>query len=229
MKKMMILFACMMTTLWTFAQGEKNFLDQNYIEVNGKAEMEVTPDLIYLGITINERDSKNKTPIAESEKQMIDKLKSLGIDVGKDLLIKDLASTFKFNLISKTEILLSKEYQLLVRNGNLAAKVFLELEKVGISNVRVERLDHSRMDEFRKEVKINAMKAAKEKAGALAKAIDQSIGRALYIQELDYQLYNAQANMTMRAANYDMDYKVPDLDFEKLKLEYSILARFELK
>jgi uncharacterized protein YggE len=85
------------------------------------------------------------------------------------------------------------------------------------------------MDEFRKEVKINAMKAAKEKAGALAKAIDQSIGRALYIQELDYQLYNAQANMTMRAANYDMDYKVPDLDFEKLKLEYSILARFELK
>jgi uncharacterized protein YggE len=105
MKKMMILFACMMTTLWTFAQGEKNFLDQNYIEVNGKAEMEVTPDLIYLGITINERDSKNKTPIAESEKQMIDKLKSLGIDVGKDLLIKDLASTFKFNLQNRNPVI----------------------------------------------------------------------------------------------------------------------------
>lgn len=35
--------------------GEKNFIDQNYIEVTGTAEMEIVPDEIYLKIVLSER------------------------------------------------------------------------------------------------------------------------------------------------------------------------------
>ena len=35
--------------------GEKNFIDQNYIEVTGTAEMEIVPDEIYLKIVLSEK------------------------------------------------------------------------------------------------------------------------------------------------------------------------------
>lgn len=233
MKRFMTLVAVLIT-IAASAQGDKNFIDQNYIEVNGRAEMEVTPDLIYLKILINEKDSKNKTALAESEKQMIKKLESLGVNITKDLTIKDLSSDYRFYLLNKTQILLAKEYQLVVHNGATAGKVFIELEKIGISNIRVDRVDHSRIEEFRREVKVNAVKAAKDKASALAKAIDQSVGRALYIQEMDFTPYRAMANANVMLRGYSSDSSpedsdMPALDFEKIHLEYSVMARFELK
>ncbi len=49
--------------------GGKNFIDQNYIEVTGKAEMEILPDEVYLRILLNEKDFKGKD-FAEIEKSM---------------------------------------------------------------------------------------------------------------------------------------------------------------
>ncbi|MCH5690311.1 hypothetical protein LWM68_42440 [Niabella sp. W65] len=63
--------------------GEKNFIDKNYIEVTGKAEMEFTPDKIFIQVLLTEKDSKNKNAIPEQERQMLQKLQSLGIDTKK--------------------------------------------------------------------------------------------------------------------------------------------------
>jgi uncharacterized protein YggE len=229
---LMLLFVLLSSAM--FAQpGDKNFIDQNYIEVTGKSEMEVTPDLIYLKVQLNEKDTKNKVSVSELEAQMFEKLKGIGIDLSKDLVIKDISSHFKDYLLSHTDILLSKEYQVLVHNGKTASQVFLELEKIGISNVSVDHLDNSNIVGFRKEVKINAIKAAKEKAESLAVAIDQGIGRALYIQELDNTMnFDRNAN-SIKIRGYSGSFKAEsadlDFDFEKIKLEYSILCRFELK
>lgn len=213
--------------------GDKNFIDQNYIEVTGKSEMEISPDLIYLKILINEKDTKNKAPLVELEKSMLDKLKEIGIDIAKDLLIKDISSNFKYYWITKNEILLSKEYQLIVRDGMTASKVFIELEKIGISNISIEKLDHSNMVKFKKEVKLNAIKAAKEKAQDLAMAIGQNIGRAIHIQEQEnnYRGSTGNSNIIIRGANslYGSQSTEPEIDFEKIRLEYSIICKFELK
>lgn len=211
--------------------GEKNFIDQNYIEVVGKSEMEVTPDLIYLKFFLNEKDNKSKLPLAEREQIMISTLKDIGIDTSKDLVIKDMSSNFKYYLLIKNDILLSKEYQLLVRDGKTASTVFIELEKIGISNVSVDRLDNSNIENLRKEVKFDAIKAAKNKAQSLATAINQGIGRAIYIEEFDpnKDFVQAGANSSIRIRGIGTINAQPDIDFEKLKIEYSILCRFELK
>src|SRR5882724_4748018 len=95
----------------SFSQGgEKNFIDLNYIEVTGKTEMQVTPDLIYLKIVLSEKDTKNRIPIAETEKKMSDKFQEIGIDLKKDLSVNDLLSSYKRKIISKYDIILSKEY-----------------------------------------------------------------------------------------------------------------------
>jgi uncharacterized protein YggE len=164
---------------------EKNFIDQNYIDVTGTSEMEIVPDLIYIKIVISENDSKGKVSIAETEQKMMDRFQSLGVDIKKDLSIKDLSSNFRNFFLKKSDIIISKEYQLLVRSGLMTGKVFGELEKIGISNANIDRIDHTKIMEFKSDVKIAAIKAAREKAESLTKAIGQGIGRAIHIVELE--------------------------------------------
>ena len=216
--------------------GQKNFIDQNYIEVTGKSEMEIVPDLIFLKIFINEKDNKNiKLSLSEREEKMISTLKEIGIDTSKDLSIKDMSSNFKYYLLTKNDILLSKEYQLLVRDGKTASKVFIELEKTGISNVSIDKLDNSNMENYRKEVKIDAIKAARIKAQSLATSINQSIGRAIYVQEVEQNFKNGgqsySNSIMIRGVSSEIygSNAQPDIDFEKIKIDYSILCRFELK
>lgn len=232
--KKIIFSSLLMLSTSLFAQvGEKNFIDQNYIEVTGKAEMEIIPDQIYIKILLSEKDTKNKVSVSELEKQMIQKLKEIGINTDKDLMIKDMGSNFKNYLLSKKEIILSKEYQIIVHDGKTASQVFIELEKIGLSNVDIEKLDHSKIEQFRREVKINAIKAAKEKAEALTSAIGQSIGRAIYIQEIENRYVNTMnSNRVMlrgMSSVQNVSNSQPDIDFEKIHIEYAIVCRFELK
>ncbi|MDA3891150.1 MAG: SIMPL domain-containing protein [Salinivirgaceae bacterium] len=161
---------------------------------------------------------------------MANKLTELGIDISKDLLIKDMGSNFKFYLLNKDAILLSKEYQLKVSSGKIAGTVFIELEKLGISNISVDRLNHSKLDEYKSEVKVKAIKAAKTKAELLSNAINQTIGRAIYIQEQNNYLPQLMNNSNVRIRGISsMSQPEPlDIDFEMIKLEYSIVCRFEL-
>lgn len=215
--------------------GSKNFIDQNYIEVHGKAEKEITPDQIFLKIVVNEQDSKGKQSLEELEKAMIEKLIGIGIDVEKDLVIKDMASNFKNYWIKNKDIFSMKEYQVECKDARTAGLVFQNLEGLGISNISIERIDHSELERFREEVKVAAIKAGKKKAEALAGAIDQSIGKAIYIQELEHQLYRARNSnvqmsaMAVREVSDTESAPLPDIEFEKIKLEYTIRVSFELK
>ena len=66
----------------------------------------------------------------------------------------------------------------------------------------------------------------------LAKGIGQSAGKAIYIQELNTGYYprNTMAtNIRVKAfAELEEQDFMPEIEFEKIKLEYSILVRFEL-
>jgi len=209
--------------------SEKNFIDQNYIEVSGKAQMKIIPDMFNVRIQISEKDSKPKTSIEELEKTMISKFKDIGIDVSKDLSINDLSSSFQRHLIAKTDISVSKEYLLTVNNTNTLFKVFTVLESIGISNTRVTKVESSKIEEYRNEVKVKAVKAAKDKAAMLASAINQTIGRAIFIQEnSQYQTSERMTNAVFLNAPPEEETD-QSLDFEKINIEYSVLVRFELK
>jgi uncharacterized protein len=224
----------LLSTSILFAQtGEKNFIDQNYIEVTGKAEMEIVPDDIYVGIVINEKDFKGKM-LSDIEKSMFEKLKELNIDISKDLAIKDLISNFQYYWFIKADPRLVKEYHLLVHDAKTAGRVFIELQKLGISNASINRIENSKIMDYRREVKIAAIKAAQDKAKELTLAINQDIGRAIYIQEIENRnLSGANSNIAIRGYSqqpvYGANMAGPDIEFEKIKIEYNMLVRFDLK
>ena len=87
MKKLIIVICLFSYTSIIAQSGVKNFIDQNYIEITGIVETEITPDEIYLSIIINEKDKKGKISVEQQETAMIKKLKQLGIDLKKDFYI----------------------------------------------------------------------------------------------------------------------------------------------
>ncbi|HOO84743.1 MAG TPA: SIMPL domain-containing protein [Prolixibacteraceae bacterium] len=231
MKKILII-PFLIITVMIFGQNTKNFIDQNYIEVTGKAEIEVVPDEIYVSIVVQEADTKGKITVEALEKNMIKKLIDLKIDVEKDLTVKDMASNFKDYWLKRSDIFKSKQYLLKVNDAATAGKVFQELEKLGISNMGIDKVDHSEIEKFRRDVKVKAVVAAKEKADGLAEAIGQKAGRALYIREIE-NFYGPirQPNMLMRSSAMKMEDSaaLPEISFEAIKLEYSVQVYFELE
>lgn len=231
--KKVILSLCCFCLITTATQAQKNFLDVNYIEVQGTAVLEIVPDIINLQIIINEKDTKNKIPLAEQEKAMLEKLNQIGIDTKKDLSMENLDSNFKRKKFSSSgDILLSKNYKLVVHDGKTASKVYTELEKIGISNISVISVDLSKMDELRKEVRTNAVKAAKEKAEYITKALNQTIGKALSVEEMNpsYMQPMMANQMMLKSSRSDEDTQYEsDIDFNKIRIESTMLIRFELK
>ena len=211
--------------------------EKYYIEVTGKSEMEISPDLFSIKIIINEKDNKTKYGISERESKMISTLNDLGIDTNKDLLIKDITSNFKHFMLTKTEIVQSKEYKLTLREAKIVSKVFVELKNIGISNLSIIELDNSNLEKYRSEIKIEAIKDAKEKSEALTSAIGESIGKAIFIREIEnnyrYETLNfpnaIYSNVDNSKSNYDMETPEQEINFENIKLNYSIFCRFELK
>lgn len=236
MKKNLVLLALLMgiCPLVMAQDGEKNFIDQNYIEVTGKAEAEIVPDEIYFKIVLNENDDKGKQSLVQLEKSFLAILGNLNIDVEKSLSVRDASSQFKTKRLKSSDVLTTKTYLLLLNTADQVGSLMQMLDKAGIANVSVDRVGHSQIERFRREVKVNAVKAAKEKAVDLAKAVDQQAGRALYIYEYpSNEVFPVRLASVSNVATEVYDQadggQEPVVDFEKIKLEYSILARFELK
>ncbi len=222
--------------MFTFGQqGQKNFIDQNYIEVTGKMELEVVPDEIYLSIIINEKDKRDLT-VEKQEKLMIQKLKAAGINVDKNLSVTDFTGDYSKYFLRKNEVIKSKNYELLIHKTELLPRIFKALDEINISNVSISRTDHSEIEKFRREAKMNALKIAKEKATDYAKAIDQTIGKALFIQESNtYNNNNYNYSNTLNEViivgytSYKSEEdKFQDIQFSKINITATVLTRFEL-
>lgn len=208
--------------------GQQN-ITTPYIEVTGNAEKKIAPDRIFLDIEINENDYKNKS-IIDIEKNMIEGLSKMGIDTKKDLVIKDLASNFKYYFLKGNNPKLMKEYQLLTRDAAKAGEVIVMLQSIGISRTSINRAENSKIEEYKNDVRVQAVKNAKEKAILLTEAIDQNIGKAIFISEQNYGTRNyALSSKAMMVSDSSQGYSAPDIAFEEITLESSVIVRFELK
>lgn len=209
----------------------KSFIDQPYVEVAGSADTLVTPDEIYIKINISEKDTKNKTSVEELERKMYEALKSMGIEVDKNLTTSDISSNFKTYLLKSKDIMKSKDYMLKVKDAVTATKVFIKLEDLGISNTSIDHVDYSKMEEMKNIMRTKAIENAKSRAIALTKPLQQDIGPAIFIS--DNEVYPIrplarQAKLNLYEAS-DSAQELPQIDFEKIEVSSNVNAKFILK
>lgn len=227
------------TSILAFGQAQiQNINDQPYIEVVGVAENEIIPDEIYIEILIRERYiNKEKVSIEEQEDKLKSAVKSLAIDP-KDLYLSDANADYLKVRWQKKDVLTKKEYTLKVSNATTVGQVFLELEKLEITDAHISKVNHSKIDSLLKEVKIQAIKAAKNKADYLLAAIGEQTGRALVIKENE-MLSNTSVANSRGSRSGDTELYIDgvkmkyedsnEIQFQKIKIQTSVYAKFSIK
>lgn len=213
----------------------KNFIDLPYIETSAKADTLVIPDKIYISINLNEADSKNKKSVEDQEKQLEATLKKLNIDTEKDLSLLDFSSNFKSYFLKGQNVIKSKMYSLLVSNAVTAGKVLAELESVGISNVTIERTEYSKAEELLLGLKSKAVVKSKLTAERLVKPLNQKIGKALYISDINTMsnaLQGQAPGVQIRGMSSIYGNRATDpiyTEFQKVKFEVQVNIKYALE
>jgi hypothetical protein len=234
--KKIILLTAMLIGISSFSQ-EKNFIDKPYLEVQGKADTLVTPNRIYIDVLISEKDTKGKKSVEDLEGEMLTKLKSLGIDTEKNVTMQDMMSNFKKFFLKQTDIQKAKSFSILVYDAKTTAKVFIGLEEINISNVRIDKLEHSEEKKIQLLINEKAMENAKANAVSFTKPLEQTIGKAIYINQNKNLAYRGNANQirirgaSAVSANYEtksLDYNT-NIEFEKIKISSEISVCFALE
>ncbi len=235
MKKSFLIFV--MFFVWNLFSAQKNFLDQPYIEVSASADTLVVPDRIYVSITLNEADSKNKKSVEEQEKQLETILKKLKINTDKDLSVLGYSSDFKKYFLKGQSILKTKKFSLLVRNAYTLGNVLISLEEAGISNTEVEKVEYSKSKELLLELKSEAVKRSRITADKLVKPLNQKAGKALYISDTNYGgIGDYELTTNEIFSLQEMDYKkesaseefLRKLDFQKIKFSTTVYVKYQL-
>ena len=201
----------------------------NSIDVSGYAELEVEPNLIYLDITINEETTKGKTTVEEMEITMAKSLKKIGIDVEKQLTIKDMSSNLEELFLRKDQARTTKSYSLELNSVSQLTNSVRALEQVGISNMNVDRVSHSDLEKLRNDVRVLAIKNAKAKATLLTEALEVKLGNIIFISDTDRTYSNQSFKYAaFRGVQNDgaVSATAPKLEFEKIKVNHNVAATF---
>ncbi|MDB5208594.1 MAG: hypothetical protein JWR72_3669 [Flavisolibacter sp.] len=239
MKTMFLLLASSVLAMTSFAQNSPNPYPRT-ITVNGSAEMEIVPDEIYVQVDLKEYEKKGQG------KMTIDKIRQGFLAAVRSLGLPDSAIVItgydgmngnpwwrKKNKL-KDELYSSITYQVKLRSSAQVDQLVDKLDDAATQNFFIQSTSHSKLTEFRKNLKIQAVKAAKEKAGYLAEAVNETIGVAVTINEPNeyYQPYygNMVANRMMKTEAMDQSASdQPQADFKKIKLKYDVNVVFALK
>lgn len=238
MKNVCLFIVAALFTLTSFAQ-ERNPYPRT-ITVSGSAEMEVTPDEIYVQVYLKEYEKKGggKIPIDKIRQDFLTAVRSLGLPDTAITVSRYDANNYnpwwrKKN--RKEELYAAITYQVQLRNTAQVDQLVDKLDDNATQNFYVSRTTHSKLEEFRKNLKIQAVKAAKEKAQYLAGAVNENVGVAVTINEPGeyYQPYygDMASNRMLKAEAVQASAPAdqPQADFKKMKLRYDVSVVFELK
>lgn len=207
------------------------------IEVIGNAEKEVIPDEIYVSITLSERiEGKDKITVEAQEAALKEMLLALNISLENLFLSDANANYVKIKWASK-EVVTRTEYLLKLGDAMTVGKVFEKLDELKIKGAHISRVSHSKIEELKKEVRIMAIKAAKNKADYLLAAIGQETGKAIKVYEQSPTFKLDDSNLNIRGNRDDASYYYINgeldnsrvIQFEKIKLQATIYVKFEIK
>lgn len=198
MKKLLITLFLGALISTAFAQ------DQRFIEVVVNEEMDIMPDELsvsfrlrerteYDGIVMDEaveaveevvegessnRNSRNrrqykKLTVAEQEQNIKAFLKSNGIDA------ENLSLSADMDFSSRNFIY----YSVKLNNPEKFSTILMGLDSLGASNIRPTTYKNTKIDQYKTDMAISALKKAKEKAKKMAAVYGEKVGKVISITE----------------------------------------------
>lgn len=213
----------------------QNSEEVRFIEVRGNAEREVQPDEMMLSITIQEyfeeefqknkepKDYKTKVPLAKIEDDLIKSLRKAGIEK-EDIRVRGMGNYWRQQ---GKEFLFSKTLEVKITDFSKVNQLSSLVDARGIRSLNVGQMSHSELDKFRKQVKTDALKDAREKAAYLVESLGEELGEVLSITEMNdgyARPYMAKNMMMVAEAAYESVEEV-----QNITISYQVTARFKIK
>lgn len=234
MKKLFFVLVCI-TFAYSTLQAQAPLYSKPIIEVTGSAEMEIIPDEIYVSVTLREfMEERKKQTIDGIEKDFRSVLSKLNIDP-KQLSLENVYGNYDYDYKTnkRGEFLNAKVYIIKFNNLEKYNQLVMSLDKKGIESVHIQRTGHSKMEEYRRQVKIDALKAAKEKAEQMLQSINKRTGDIMLVRERDnnmgyYQPMLYRSNKAGMAMESDQSAQEP-IEMQKIKIRYEVEAHFVIQ
>jgi uncharacterized protein len=227
MKKLLII--SLFGLLCSYALGQNVDLRRK-IEVTGIAEKEVTPDIINVTISLQEyMDGKKKVTIDQLESQLEAAVKDAGIPK-EDFTINNISAwNNTWQKKKNPDFLAGKQYGLRVHDLNKINQILGGVDPKGIQSTNITSYDYSKMTELKRDLKIQALLAAKDKATYLLNSLNEKLGRPIDINETDNTSYPVMNQVfANKAMGYNGAPSESDIDFKKIKLSFQVQAVFEI-
>jgi uncharacterized protein len=229
------ILAAALLSIFTLSASSQTVDTRRKIEVTGSAEAEVTPDIIYISISLKEyfKDNSNrkKVEIEDLERQLQTAVLNAGVPK-ENFTINNISSyTNYWDKKKDPNFLASKQYRIKVSDLTKLNEIISAVDSKGIAYSNIDAYDYSKMESLKKDLKIKALLAAKEKATYLTAALGQKVGSAIEVQEINNEFYPQpmyRANTMMKAEMADQS-QMPEIDFKKIKLNYQMRTVFEIQ
>lgn len=205
--------------------------NERYIEVTGTSEIEVVPDKIHYIIEIREyfaeefdgkskpEEYRTKVPLSAIEQGLRQALAEIGIP-------RDAIRTQEIGDYWRSQgqdFLVSKKFDVTLTDFNQIDKIVGHIDTKGINTMRIGELENKDMLSYHRKGKIEALKAARQKASYLVETLGKRLGGVIRIVENGNgsAFPFAQSNvLASDAASFD--------SFRTIKKNYSMLVRFEI-
>lgn len=213
--------------------------DKRYIEVTGSAETEIAPNIIVLSIRLREfMEGRDKTTLDQLDGEFRAAISKSKLEKDK-LVLTDVNLYAYQRRRTDRETFAQKTYEVTFSKSEEVIAFLENLKTVNVDFLQVARLDHTEMEKYRLQTKIEALKAGEAKASALVAAVGGKRGRPLVIEEVSVDLLPWVPNpQEMRAmlSNTGAVHRgssdsasEADVPLRMIKLRYEIKARFEIE
>lgn len=219
----------------SFAGAQESAPTSRSIQVNGSAEMEITPDEIYFTIVLEEymEDKEKKKPMEKLEEQLKAAIVIAGIPK-ENLTIENVYGQNWERKRRNKDFLEKRSYILKLNDASAMDGILDKIDQKAIESVYITRFSHSKIEEYRKQLKIQAIKNAKEKAKYLLEAIGEDLDRPLLIKETENSfplpvVWDESQVSNSTYMSYQKSSGESDLGVKKIKLRMEIYAEFGIK
>ncbi len=207
------------------------------IEVTGSAEIEVVPDEVYVNFMLQEYYDKQKTKIDidKIQRDFLDRCTKAGITKDR-IQIQNMSGFDQNNWYwrkkkkEQPDMLASTTYTIMFSSAADIDKLVNALDDNATKQMYINRVSHSKIEEYRKDIKVKALQAAKMKAQYLCESIGEKTGNAIYIQEIENNYYQPRYDkMAMSNMAMDSESANEGIDFQKIKIRFEMRATFAIQ
>lgn len=237
-----LLFTLAAVTLFLFSQAQQTTVPvpPRLVNVQAAAEMELVPDEIWVQVQLQEYDKKGggKLPIDRISNEFLARMKALGLSE-KEVSLQGASGYdnnywqwYRRNKQKTPDLKASVSYLLKLNSVKQMEQVVQQLDDEATQNFYIQKVSHSKIEDYRSQLKIQALKNAKEKASLMASAVGAKVGAVYQINEPTengYQPPVVYRMENMATASDSGGAPAMEVDFKKMKLRFEAPVSFLLE